>query len=149
MNHIPECIAHHSACVAPVKATLMSAGFDLASVEAVTIAPGERAVVSTGLSITCPPGTYGRLAPRSGLAAKHGIDILAGVIDSDYTGIVKAVVLNTGTDPFEVTPGMRICQLIFERYEAFPVTKYMNMKLDGTLDPTERGSRGFGSSGHI
>lgn len=143
----PECIAHHDKCIAPVKATLSSAGFDLTSVDTVTIAPGDRAIVSTGLSIMCPVGTYGRLAPRSGLAAKYGIDVMAGVIDSDYRGIVKVVLLNTGTEPFHIEPGMRVCQLIFEKYEAFPVTKFMNMKLDASIDPTERGSNGFGSSG--
>jgi dUTP pyrophosphatase len=143
----PTCTALHDKCIAPVKATLASAGFDLASVDTVTIAPGERAIVSTGLRIECPPGTYGRLAPRSGLAAKHGIDVMAGVIDSDYQGIVKAILLNTGTEPFHIEPGMRVCQLIFEKYEPFPVTKFMNMKLDTSIDPTERGADGFGSSG--
>jgi len=149
----PECTAHHRDCVVPVKATLRSAGFDLSSVETVTIPPGERRVISTGLSITCPIGTYGRLAPRSGLAANHGIDVLAGVIDADYTGIVKAVLINTGSEPFTVNTGMRMCQLIFERYQEFPVSKYMNMKLDTCLEISteaddERGSSGFGSSGH-
>lgn len=146
----PECTAHHRDCVVPVKATLRSAGFDLSSVETVVIPPGERRVISTGLSITCPVGTYGRLAPRSGLAAKHGIDVLAGVIDADYTGIVKAVLINTGSEAFTVETGMRMCQLIFERYQEFPVSKYMNMKLEPALETNDdaRGAKGFGSSGY-
>lgn len=145
------CVAHSPECIAPTKATPESAGYDLSSIDALTIAPGERQVVSTGLSITCPPGTYGRLAPRSGLALRHGIDVLAGVIDPDYTGIVKVILLNTGREPFRVEQGMRVCQLIFESYDSFGVSRYMPMKFaeSGTEVPreTQRGSKGFGSSG--
>lgn len=146
----PVCIAHHRDCVVPSKATDESAGFDLSSVDRVVIAPGERALVSTGLAIQCPIGTYGRLAPRSGLAWNHGIDVLAGVIDRDYTGIVKVVLLNTGSEPFTVEPGMRVCQLIFERYDACVPVKYMTMKLAEDVPVSQGGTRGrdgFGSSG--
>lgn len=146
----PQCVAHHAECTAPVKGTAGSAGFDLTSVETVTILPGERRMVSTGLSITCPPGCYGRIAPRSGLALKHGIDVLAGVIDPDYTGIVQAILYNTSDTPFTVETGMRMCQLIYERYQDFPAIKYMAMSLDPNLEahaPSERGSGGFGSTG--
>lgn len=148
----PVCIAYSNHCVVPAKATDGSAGFDLSSVERVVIPPGERRLVSTGLQIESPVGTYGRLAPRSGLAWKHGIDVLAGVIDRDYTGIVKAVLLNTGSDPFTVEVGDRMCQIIFERYESCAPCKYMTMKLgetppDDAARPGERGSGGFGSTG--
>lgn len=102
------------------------------------------------------PGCYGRIAPRSGLALHHGIDVLAGVIDADYTGIVKAILYNTSNEPFTIETGMRMCQLIYERYQEFPVIKSMSMKLDPALDPTEparnaatteRGRNGFGSTG--
>lgn len=150
MNSQPTCTAHHPDCIAPAKATLSSAGFDLCSVEAVEIPPGGRALISTGLSMRCPTGTYGRIAPRSGLSIKYGINVLGGVIDPDYTGIIRAILHNTSSEPFTVDVGMKMCQIIFERYEAFPVTKYINMKMaDGEVleDSTERGSRGFGSSG--
>lgn len=146
----PVCTAHSSDCIAPVKATPDSAGFDLGSIEEVEIPPGGRRVVSTGLSVSCPDGTYGRIAPRSGLSVKHGITVLGGVIDPDYRGVVKAILHNTSTEPFTVEIGMKVCQLIFEEYRAFPATKYMKLVFAGddhTAEMTERGSRGFGSSG--
>jgi len=151
MNSQPTCTAYHPECIAPAKATIGSAGFDLSSVETVEIPPGGRALVSTGLAIKCPTGTYGRIAPRSGLSIRNGINVLGGVIDPDYTGIVKAILHNTSTEPFTVDVGMKMCQIIFERYETFPVTTYINMKFaDGEeemVTSTDRGTRGFGSSG--
>ena len=106
-------------------------------------------MVSTGLRVLCPDGTYGRIAPRSGLASKHCIDVGAGVIDADYRGEVKVLLINNGKDEFSVTQGMRIAQLIFEKCW---VADQLGLKMifdDGNdaSSKTERGSGGFGSTG--
>jgi dUTP pyrophosphatase len=101
----------------PSRATPGAAGFDLYSADSYVILPGRRVVVSTGISVKLPPGTYGRIASRSGLAVKHGLNILADVIDPDYTGEVKVVLHNTDErQPFIIRPGYRIAQLIVETY---------------------------------
>lgn len=128
------------ACV-PVKAHADDAGYDLASVEDVVIPPGEWKLVSTGLGFTVPKGTYGRVAPRSGVSTK-GISINAGVIDRAYTGIVKCLMVNHGELPYEVKKGDRICQLILEK-----IVCDCEVELVDELHATDRGSRGFGSSG--
>lgn len=126
----------------PVRSTSGAAGYDLFSTDNYVILPGRRVVVSTGLSIQVPDGTYGRIAPRSGLAVKHGLDVLAGVIDPDYIGEVKVVVHNTDIQtPFVVRPGYRIAQLILENFTIADVTEV------DMLDDTERGEGGFGSTG--
>jgi dUTP pyrophosphatase len=131
--------------IIPSKATSGSIGLDLHSVEPYVIAPNQRAVISTGLAITeFPPGVYGRIAPRSGLAVKHGVDVGAGVIDPDYTGEIKIVLFNHDQkNPYIIRPGYRVAQLIFENaiteiefFDATPI--YVN---------SERGESGFGSSG--
>ncbi len=81
----------------------------------VVIPPAGQELVATGVAIACPPGTYGRIAPRSGLALKHRINIGAGVIDPDYRGEVVALLVNMSADPFRVTAGDRIAQLVVER----------------------------------
>jgi len=97
----------------PTKSSPGSAGFDLYSVDNYVILPGHRVVVSTGISVKFPSGTYGHVTARPGLAVKHGLNILADVIDSDYTGEVKVVVQNTDQrQAFVVRPGYRIAQLI-------------------------------------
>ena len=102
--------------VIPIRATPGSAGYDLTSVESHIILPGHRAVVSTGLSIAVPEGTYGRVAPRSGLAVRNGLNVGAGVVDSDYRGEVKVVLFNHDiNNTYEVKPGHRIAQLILEK----------------------------------
>ena len=133
----------------PTRATPGSAGHDLSSTEDCTIPPGDRRLVSTGLRVLCPDGTYGRIAPRSGLASKHCIDVGAGVIDADYRGEVKVLLINNGKDEFSVTQGMRIAQLIFEKCW---VADQLGLKMifdDGNdaSSKTERGSGGFGSTG--
>jgi dUTP pyrophosphatase len=105
------------------------------------ISPGNRAICKTGIAIAIPPGFYGRIAPRSGLAANKGIDVLAGVIDADYRGEICVVLLNTGDGYFTLTHGDRIAQLILERADIMPVVEVDD------LDATERGAGGFGSSG--
>jgi dUTP pyrophosphatase len=118
-----------------------AAGADLYANEALTLAPGERAPVATGLRVEIPAGYAGLVWPRSGLAVRHGIDTLAGVIDSDYRGEVRVVLVNHGREPFRIEPGDRIAQLVVQKVErAVFVTAN---ELAGTI----RGERGFGSSG--
>ena len=97
-------------------------------------------VVSTGIGLNkFPDGTYGRIAPRSGLAVKHGLDVLAGVVDPDYRGEIKVVLLNTDLrNPFVIKPGYRIAQLIVENYTVADVVE---------VSITDRGDTGFGSTG--
>jgi deoxyuridine 5'-triphosphate nucleotidohydrolase len=127
--------------VLPTRGSEWSAGYDLSSAEAKTIAPGARAVVKTALSIACPAGTYGRIAPRSGLAVKKGIDVGAGVVDADYRGEVGVVLFNLGQEDFEIQPGDRIAQLVLEQILMVPVEEV------DELDETVRGAGGFGSTG--
>jgi dUTP pyrophosphatase len=108
--------------ILPVRGTPGAAGFDLFSTEGYTILPGQRVVVSTGISVELPPGTYGRIAPRSGLAVKHGLDVGAGVIDPDYTDEVRVVLFNFDQrKAFVIRPGYRIAQLILENYTSAEV----------------------------
>jgi len=131
------------AAVLPSRATPGSAGYDLTSVESHIILPGHRAVVSTGLAIEIPAWTYGRVAPRSGLAIRNGIQVGAGVIDTDYRGEVKVVLFNHDTSKtYEVKPGHRIAQLILERIVFPRVEEVVEELLD-----TQRGDGGFGSTG--
>lgn len=120
-----------------------SAGCDLCASESVTIAPGEWALVSTGLAIAIPAGFTGMVCPRSGLAFKHGVTVLNGngIIDSDFRGILKVILINHGATTFHVQPGDRVAQLL--------VTPVMRAKFRAVsdLDKTVRGSGGFGSTG--
>jgi dUTP pyrophosphatase len=125
----------------PQRGTEEAAGYDLTANETVVIKSGERSLVSTGIAITVPKNTYGRIAPRSGLAFKHGIDVLAGVIDRDYTGEVKVILLNTGTSDFQVDIGDRIAQLVIEVIMLPSILQVDN------LPETTRSSLGFGSTG--
>jgi dUTP pyrophosphatase len=129
--------------VLPSRAYDGDAGLDLPSAEAVVLAPGERAVVGTGLAVAVPEGHAGFVQPRSGLAAKHGITIVnaPGLVDSGYRGEVKVVLLNTGDEPFEVEPGMRIAQFVVLPVAAVELVEVAD------LPDTERGARGHGSSG--
>lgn len=127
----------------PSRATSGSAGYDLYSAEGYVILPQHRVVVSTGIQVALPEGTYGRVAPRSGLAVKHGLDVGAGVIDPDYTGELKVVLFNH--DPkqtFIIRPGYRIAQLVLENYTIAPIEVVDDQSRD-----TQRGDGGFGSSG--
>lgn len=125
----------------PEYASEGAAGADLRASEALEIAPGGRAAVPTGLRLAIPPGHVGLVWPRSGLAVSHGIDTLAGVIDADYRGEVRVVLVNHGEAPFRIAPGDRIAQLLIQRVEraAFAAAS--------SLDGTERGEGGFGSTG--
>jgi dUTP pyrophosphatase len=130
--------------VVPARAYAGDAGLDLAAAERHVLEPGERAVVSTGLAVAIPEGHAGLVVPRSGLAARHGITIVnaPGLVDSGYRGDVKVVLLNTDRrETFVVEPGMRIAQLVVVAVpELEPVE-------EAQLAETERGGRGYGSSG--
>jgi dUTP pyrophosphatase len=125
----------------PRYASDAAAGADLHAAEALTLAPGDRAAVATALHLELPPGHVGLVWPRSGLALKHGIDTLAGVVDSDYRGEVKVVLVNHGREPFHIQPGDRIAQLLVQRVERVAFVPA------DALSGTVRGAGGFGSSG--
>lgn len=129
--------------VVPVRAYDGDAGLDLSSCERVTLGPGERATVGTGLAVAIPEGYAGFVQPRSGLASRHGITIVnaPGLVDSGYRGELRVVLLNTdAAEPFVVEPGMRIAQLV-----VMPVTGAEPVEVD-ELPESVRGVRGFGSS---
>ena len=125
----------------PTRGSGGAVGYDLYSIDAVVIPPKHRALLSTGIAVVLPPGVYGRVAPRSSLALKYGIQVGAGVIDPDYTGEVKVILFNHGHADFEVNKGDRIAQLILEKCDTPEVVEI------GLLEETERGSGGFGSTG--
>jgi dUTP pyrophosphatase len=125
----------------PVRGSASSAGLDICSLEDLCIKPGKRALARTGLAVGIPHGFYGRLAPRSGLAVKKGLDVLAGVIDSDYRGEICCALINTGDETVDLPKGSRICQLIIEKIIT-PAPIWVE-----DLDDTARGDGGFGSTG--
>ena len=129
--------------VVPRRAYSGDAGMDLSSCERIELAPGERALVPTGLAIAIPEGYAGFVQPRSGLAAKHGISIVntPGLVDSGYRGELLVNLVNTDqAEPFVVEPGMRIAQLVI-----LPIPELELVEVD-ELPESERGVRGFGSS---
>ena len=129
--------------VLPERAYAGDAGLDLTACEEHELAPGERAVVGTGLAVAIPAGYAGFVQPRSGLAAKHGISVVnaPGLIDSGYRGEIRVVLLNTDLrESFSVEPGMRIAQLV-----VLPVPELEVVEMQ-ELPESERGARGFGSS---
>ncbi|MDB5670034.1 MAG: deoxyuridine 5-triphosphate nucleotidohydrolase [Alphaproteobacteria bacterium] len=127
----------------PAYATPGAAGLDIVSAEAVTLAPGGRHAVATGFAVAIPPGYEIQVRPRSGLALKHGITCLntPGTIDSDYRGEVRIILANLGSDAFPIARGDRIAQLV-----PAPVQKARFTEV-ASLDETQRGSGGFGSTG--
>src|SRR5689334_24205964 len=125
----------------PARGSAFSAGLDICSIEDLVIEPHQRATARTGLAVAIPHGFYGRIAPRSGLAAQHGLDVLAGVIDSDYRGELCCLLYNTGDAAITLPAGSKICQLIIEKIVA-PKAVWSN-----ELDETARGAGGFGSTG--
>lgn len=129
--------------VMPTRGSDRSVGYDLYSSEdAIVPCQAGRALVGTGITIVLPDGVYGRVAPRSGLAVKHCINVGAGVIDPDYTGEIKVVLFNHGEADFEIKKGDRIAQLVLERCETPPIEEI------SIVEDTERGSGGFGSTGN-
>lgn len=126
----------------PSRNNVSDAGADLRSIENIVIPPLSRALINTGLSLEIPYGFYGRIAPRSGLAVKNGIDVLAGVVDSSYRGPLGVVLYNTDKDKeFVVNIGDRIAQIIFEQHWNFKMEEVSD------LSDTSRSNNGFGSSG--
>ncbi len=129
----------------PSYATDKSAGMDLSAAleEAVELGAGERALIPTGLAIALPAGYEAQIRPRSGLAIKHGVTVLntPGTIDADYRGEIKVILINHGQEAFTIERGMRIAQMVVEKFET--------VKWDtvDTLDATDRGEGGFGSTG--
>lgn len=131
----------------PAYQSVHAAGLDLMAAvpadAAVTIAPGARALVPTGIAIALPSGHEGQIRPRSGLAVRHGITVLntPGTIDSDYRGELQIVIVNLGSEDFLVSRGMRIAQLVIA-----PIAR-ANLVESTKLDITQRASEGFGSTG--
>jgi len=125
----------------PRRGSALAAGLDVCSIEDLQIGPRQRVMARTGLAVAIPPGFYGRIAPRSGLASKNGLDVLAGVIDSDYRGEVCCLLYNTGDEMIDLPAGSKICQLIVEQIIT-PAATWVT-----ELDETTRGAGGFGSTG--
>jgi dUTP pyrophosphatase len=140
-------LPHAAGLPLPAYQSAGAAGLDLmAAVPAdtpVTIAPGARAQIPTGIAISLPRGTEGQVRPRSGLAARHGISVLnaPGTVDSDYRGEIQVIVVNFGAESFSVERGLRIAQLVIA-----PVFYAQLLELE-KLDKTTRGAKGFGSTG--
>jgi dUTP pyrophosphatase len=141
-NHIHvNVLKCHEHAVLPKRGSNFSAGSDLYSVLDYVIEPKSRCLISTGLKMKFPQDVYARIAPRSGLALKNGIDVMAGVIDPDYTGEIKVLLYNSSNINFEVQRGDRIAQIIFEQF------KYPNFSEVTEITETDRSSGGFGSTG--
>ncbi|MGI8734435.1 MAG: dUTP diphosphatase [Pyrinomonadaceae bacterium] len=130
-----------SRAVLPTRGTQLSAGLDLFCIDELHIAPQSRIGAHTGLSVAIPEGFYGRVAPRSGLAARYGLDVLSGVIDADYRGEVICLLYNTGDEIIVLPAGSKICQLIIEQV-IMPTPAWAD-----ELEETARGAGGFGSTG--
>ncbi len=140
-------LPHGEGLELPAHSTEDSAGLDLRAAvpenEPMTLDPGQFAMVPTGLRIALPEGTEGQVRPRSGLAAKHGVTVLnsPGTIDADYRGECKVILINHGSEPFVVTRGERIAQLVVARYVPVRFEKVES------LEETVRGEGGFGHTG--
>ena len=138
-------IINESSFELPSFATTNSAGVDLRAnlTEPVTLGALERKIIGTGLKIALPEGYEAQVRPRSGLAAKHGLTVLnaPGTIDADYRGEIGVILVNLSNNSFTINPGERIAQLVIAKYEQ------VSWNLTESLDTTERGSGGFGSTG--
>jgi dUTP pyrophosphatase len=136
-------LPHSEGLPLPSYASEGAAGLDVVAAESLTLAPGARHAVATGLAMAIPVGYEVQVRPRSGLALKHGITCLntPGTIDSDYRGEVKVILANLSSEPFEIVRGERIAQLV-----PAPVLKAKFKEVD-IFDDTARGAGGFGSTG--
>ncbi len=136
-------LPHGAGLPLPAYATTGAAGMDVVSAEDVTLAPGARHAVATGLALAIPQGYEVQVRPRSGLALKHGITVpnTPGTIDSDYRGELKVILINHGAEPFVIARGDRVAQLVLA-----PVVQAAWDEV-AELDATERGAGGFGSTG--
>ena len=128
--------------VLPTRGSVHSAGLDLFCIEDLRFEPHARIAAKTGLSVAIPDGFYGRVAPRSGLAAKHGLDVLSGVIDADYRGEIICLLYNSGAEAIVLPAGSKMCQLIIEQIIT-PTPVWAE-----ELELTARGAGGFGSTGN-
>ena len=139
-----ERLAHGADLPLPAYATPGASGLDLMAAAELSIAPGRHAAISAGIRTALPPGIEAQVRPRSGLAARHGVTVLnaPGTIDADYRGEIKVLLVNHGAEPFRVTRGMRIAQLVLA-----PVLR--GAWVEAAIDPdgTGRGEGGFGSTG--
>ncbi|MEJ2409378.1 MAG: dUTP diphosphatase [Novosphingobium sp.] len=138
-------LPHGEGLALPAYASEGAAGMDVVSAEDVTIAPGARHAVATGLAVAIPHGFEIQVRPRSGLALKHGITVpnTPGTIDSDYRGELKVILINHGAEAFEILRGDRVAQLVLA-----PVTRASWLPVE-ELDETVRGEGGFGSTGGV
>ncbi|MBC7284960.1 dUTP diphosphatase [Hoeflea sp.] len=136
-------LPHGEGLALPAYATAGAAGMDVVAAEAVTLPPGGRHAVATGLALAIPEGFEIQVRPRSGLALRHGISVpnAPGTIDADYRGELKVILVNLGTEPFAIARGDRIAQLVLA-----PVTRAQWHEVE-RLDDTARGEGGFGSTG--
>jgi dUTP pyrophosphatase len=136
-------LRHGTGLPFPAYATPGAAGMDVVAAEALTLAPGARHAVATGFAMAIPEGYEVQVRPRSGLALKHGVTCLntPGTIDSDYRGEVKVILANLGSEPFAIARGDRIAQLV-----PAPVQRAVLTEVE-SLDETQRGAGGFGSTG--
>lgn len=125
----------------PSRGSEYAVGLDLQAGEPALVASGQRQLIKTGFATKIPDGHYGRIAPRSGLAFKHGIDVLAGVIDIDYRGDIGVILYNTSDKDFKVDVGDKIAQLIVE------ACSYCEPEEVKNLTETQRGTGGYGSTG--
>jgi dUTP pyrophosphatase len=141
-------LPHADGLALPAYQTEHAAGMDLVAAVGeqgpLTLAPGERVLVPTGLAIALPPGFEGQVRPRSGLALKHGITVLnaPGTIDADYRGEVSVVLINHGSEPFVIRRGERIAQLVIAS------VRRAELSVAVALSETSRGTGGYGSTGH-
>ena len=138
-------LPHFAGLELPAYATQGAAGMDVLAAEDVTLAPGARHAVATGLAMAIPPGYEIQVRPRSGLALKHGVTVpnAPGTIDSDYRGELKVILINHGSQEFAIRRGDRVAQLVLA-----PVVQASWLKVD-ELDETARGTGGFGSTGGV
>lgn len=127
----------------PTKGSALAAGYDIYSAEDAVIPAQGQGLVDTDISVIVPIGTYGRVAPRSGLAVKHGISTGAGVVDADYRGEIKVVLFNHSQKDFEIKKGDRVAQLVLEKIVNAEIQQIEKHELVAT----ERGEGGFGSTG--
>lgn len=147
-NEVPvrvKRLPHGEGLDLPAYATEGAAGMDVVSAEDITIAPGARHAVATGLALAIPAGYEVQVRPRSGLALKHGITVpnTPGTIDSDYRGELKVILINHGSEPFAILRGDRVAQLVLA-----PVTRAAWLPVS-ELDETARAEGGFGSTGGV
>lgn len=138
----------HPDAILPRRNNRYDAGMDISSRVDVVIPPGEKYAVPTGIALLFPNECYARIAPRSGLAFKYAVDVLAGVVDYSYTDEIKVILVNHGHEDFVVNKGDRIAQIVFEKiYIPESVDEVSYEELCDAVSANSRGLNGFGSSG--